>query len=334
MAEMDAREQNFGTPYDDSFRTLTVDCPRLLIPMMNEIFGKHYTGSEEVILHPNEHFLIQQDGHEQKRITDSLFSIRGETEDRYLFECMAYYDNSLVIRVFEYAVQDGLDSSTLVGNRLRVAIPDAAVLYLRSTGGTPSELIVEIATRGGSVSFSVPSMKISDYSLDDIFERELFFLIPFYIFRHEKDLSACERDRAALETLRREYAELMERLDEAVESGRISAYYRRTVIDMARRVLDGIAMKYEQVRKGVSLIMGGQVLEHEGKRIFNEGKAVGEAEGIAKGKAEGAMIEREKISVNLFHKGISIETISQCVGVSVNLIRQWIQDPANSTARM
>ena len=50
----------YNTPYDDAFRTLTVDCPRLLIPMMNEIFSKHYTGDETVTLHPNEHFLIGQ----------------------------------------------------------------------------------------------------------------------------------------------------------------------------------------------------------------------------------------------------------------------------------
>ena len=51
------------------------DCITLLIPLVNEVFGKHYTSSEKIIFHPNKHFINQQDGNEQKRITDSYFSI-------------------------------------------------------------------------------------------------------------------------------------------------------------------------------------------------------------------------------------------------------------------
>ena len=60
-----------NTPYDDVFRTLLNDCSELIIPVINEIFGTHYTGDEEIIFAPNEHFLNQQDGEEEKRITDS-----------------------------------------------------------------------------------------------------------------------------------------------------------------------------------------------------------------------------------------------------------------------
>ena len=64
-------------------------CTRLVIPVINEVFGKHYRGDEKIIFRPNEHFLNQQDGKEEKRVTDSAFTILGETEDRYLFECQS-----------------------------------------------------------------------------------------------------------------------------------------------------------------------------------------------------------------------------------------------------
>ena len=35
-----------GTPYDDAFRTLLVDCPELVIPLINETFGEHYVRNE------------------------------------------------------------------------------------------------------------------------------------------------------------------------------------------------------------------------------------------------------------------------------------------------
>jgi hypothetical protein len=67
-----------NTPYDDVFRTLLNDCSSLIIPMINEIFGEHYSGQEKIVFSPNEHFLNRQDGNEEERITDTSFQIQGE----------------------------------------------------------------------------------------------------------------------------------------------------------------------------------------------------------------------------------------------------------------
>ncbi len=89
----------------------------------------------------------------------------------------------------------------------------------------------------------------------------------------------------------------MLRLEKAVDDGLISAYYRRTILDMSKKVLENLAAKYKNVRKGVNDIMGGQVLEHEGKTIYNagiaEGIALGEERGIRKANLETARRLRE-----------------------------------------
>ncbi|MCI9389885.1 MAG: hypothetical protein HFH54_09430 [Lachnospiraceae bacterium] len=51
-----------STPYDDVFRTLLNDCSQLVIPVINEVFGEDYSGKEEIIFSPNEHFLNRQGG--------------------------------------------------------------------------------------------------------------------------------------------------------------------------------------------------------------------------------------------------------------------------------
>lgn len=89
MTQKKSIDKNINTPYDDVFRTLTVDCSQLLIPVINEVFGKNYTGNEIIEFSPNEHFLNQQDGDEQKRISDSSFTIHSETVDKYIFECQS-----------------------------------------------------------------------------------------------------------------------------------------------------------------------------------------------------------------------------------------------------
>ena len=42
---------NYGTPYDDSFRTLLTDCKRLIVPLVNEMFGENWQETENVELY-------------------------------------------------------------------------------------------------------------------------------------------------------------------------------------------------------------------------------------------------------------------------------------------
>ena len=47
-------------------------------------------------------------------------------------------------------------------------------------------------------------------------------LIPFYIFRYEKELSQIDSDEERLEKLRREYERVAEMLDQECKNGRMS----------------------------------------------------------------------------------------------------------------
>lgn len=51
--------QAVNTPYDDVFRTLLNDCSSLIIPVINEIFGRHYRGDERIEFKPDTHFMNQ-----------------------------------------------------------------------------------------------------------------------------------------------------------------------------------------------------------------------------------------------------------------------------------
>ena len=104
-----------NTPYDDVFRTLLNDCTPLIIPVINNVFGEQYSGNEEIIFSPNEHFLNRQGGNEDERITDSSFQIRGKEIKRYHLECQSSPDSSLLVRFFEYGTQIALDEGEIRG---------------------------------------------------------------------------------------------------------------------------------------------------------------------------------------------------------------------------
>lgn len=69
--------------YDGAFRTILNDCRKLIIPIINEIFGEKYTGEEEIRFFPNEHFISQQDTADKERITDTNFTVFGKTQKKY-----------------------------------------------------------------------------------------------------------------------------------------------------------------------------------------------------------------------------------------------------------
>lgn len=315
-----------NTPYDDVFRTLLNDCSNLIIPVINEAFNECYSGEEKVIFSPETHFLNQQDGEEVKRVTDSSFTIVGKDEKKFLYECQSTADSSMLVRIFEYATQIALDQGEIIENTLKVEIPHSAILFLRSTRSTPDKMKIEMTTPGGMVSFDIPVMKAQKYGIDEIFEKNLLFLIPFYIFSHESRFEEYNSDKDKLETLKAEYADIMARLDQLLENGNISAYTRKIIMEMSDKVLENIAQKYEHVREGVKSVMGGKVLEHEAKTILKEGWKQGREEGRREGEGYGRMEQARETAFNLRTIGLEEDTIAKMVNVPVSVIREWFAE--------
>ena len=314
-----------STPYDDVFRTLLNDCSKLIIPLINEVFGEHYTGNERIVFSPNEHFINQQDGEEYECITDTKFKIIGKETKNYHWECQSTADSSMAVRIFEYASQIALDEGEISANRLTVTFPHSAVLYLRSSKMTPDEMHIEIKTPGGSITYSIPVMKMQVYAIDDIFEKNLLFLIPFYIFTHEKELEEYDKNEDKLEILKQEYEGIKKRLEEKTVKGEIDEYTKCTITDMSKKVLEHLADKYENVKKGVGLVMGGRILDYEAKTIKNEGLREGRNEGRNEGLREG----RKEAARNLIRAGkMSLEEIAECVNLTLDELNVLVSEGA------
>ena len=201
-----------ATIYDGVFRTILNDCRKLIIPVINEIFGETYTGEEEIRFFPNEHFLDQQDKPDKERITDTNFTVFGKKPKKYHIECESSLpDGRITIRLFEYDAQIALDEGEITEETLTVTFPNTAVLYLRTYKKTPDKMKYVIVTPGGTVQYHVPIMKVQTYSLDEIFAKGLLMLIPFYIFSHEKNLSEYNSNEQKLSELKAEYQKILER---------------------------------------------------------------------------------------------------------------------------
>ncbi len=80
------KSKRMGYIYDGAFRTMLNDCRKLVILLINEIFGEDYTGDEKVEFFPNEHFIDRQEMADKERITDTNFTIIGRIRKKYHLE--------------------------------------------------------------------------------------------------------------------------------------------------------------------------------------------------------------------------------------------------------
>ena len=68
------------------------------------------------------------------------------------------------------------------------------------------------------------------YSLEDIWEKEIYLLIPFYIFTHEANFPKYNEDENLLQELVNEFKEICIKMEELTQQGKMSELERRISI--------------------------------------------------------------------------------------------------------
>ena len=309
-------KDNANTPYDDVFRTLLNDCPDLIIPVINDTFGTRFImGKDKVKKGSNEFFFTGRDGEQKGVISDSHITIGNK---QFHIECQSTPDGDMAVRMFAYDVQIAMEHASKQPDRYVVEFPQSAVLYLRSTGNTPNYMTFEIRVPGDSCRYQVPCLKAKNYSAGELFEKQLYFLIPFHIFTYESNFAEYEKDEEKRKELIKHYAALRSQLELLTESERISEYYKQTIVDMSQKVIRNIAKKYNKTRERISDVMGGKILEYEAKTILNQGRAEGRIEGRVEGRAEG----RKEVIFSFVEDGIILpQTGAETLHISVEELK-------------
>ena len=326
----------FGTIYDDAFKTECEKLKPLLVPLINEIFGTEFDVSVvEIDRMADEHHLTTEEGEDIRNITDACLKIDG---DYYHIECQSTEDGGILIRLVRYNSMIALESIRYApdGKSLIVEYPRSALVALRGSGGKISHALVEHRHDAGTVTERIAVMNVPEYSMDDIFDKGLFFLVPFYPMRYEKELdkirknpleSGSEYDKICVEM-----ENFSKRLDEAVKDCKITENEARDLRVLVRNVLEHISRKLVDDNGRLVNSMGGRVLELPSDQLrreraigFREGETSGEARGEARGEAIG--IDKKTITVirNMILRGQSdedIKAIAECSQEQIDDVRK------------
>ena len=148
------------------------------------------------------------------------------------------------------------------------------------TGGKAGPDFLEMVMAmpdGRKLEYQVPVVHVQAYTKDEIFQKKLIFLLPFYIMRYEKKRDQAETDPVFLEGMLKEYVDIEEYLEEELlDQDREQAY--RDMIELIRRIADYIFADRKKVKERLGDIMGGKVLELESDKLIKLGRAEGRAE--------------------------------------------------------
>ena len=294
--------------FDSVFRTILEKMPQLMIPLINEVFHTDYRMDDRIVQLKNEHKDITQG---LDLITDSLLCIGDR---KYHIECQKMQDKTMAIRMFEYDVTIALEEARERGktgmNEIR--FPNSCVLYLTHTASMGDSIGIPVRFADGHVhEYQVPIMKAQSYSTEEIFQKNLQVLLPYYILRYEKKLPEYEQNEIKKMQLFEEYRSIENYLNVATNSEDYS-----NLMEWINKILDYVLRRESQLREGIGEAMRGEVMELFSERMLR----IGREEGIEEGLEKGRQLEGVKAVDKLVDAGI-MDLEAAC-----NLLEVSLQD--------
>ncbi len=303
----------YGTPYDDAFKTMLEKFPQLIIPIINEQFGKNYALDEKV-----EFFDKEIHEPEDKRIVaDSIFRIGKEF---YHVECQSNPDNTIAIRILEYDFFISFRNPKRNENGIyELKLPRSCVLYLRHNSETKDSMSVKVwLNEEESFVYTIPIIKVQAFTKEEIFQKNLFMLLPFYIMRYEKELEELSTNYEKMHILIAEYKGIVAKMNEAFHV-KDDSEGQRLCVEL-QIIMKKVSEYFFRNQKNVKSQIGGVIMGGTCWKTFEE-------ECIEKGMEKG--IEKGQLQTldSLIKDGIITEEIAAAkVNVSVEEYRKLVAE--------
>ena len=264
--------------YDSVFKTMKLKTKRLFIPIINEIFARKYDMDDEVTLLSSEcsRVNVSTDGTALKpQLLESDFRIKIH-EATYLIEVQSYDDDTIQLRITEYAFLSSLDEAEWGSGWARIKMPYIAIIYIKCGNDLPeyTKILLDFP-EDVTVEYRAKNIFLKQLSREYIAINRQYPYIPFYIARYEKELSKGIVPPKAEEDLRYFKERILQDLNDGIIRQDEVMMLIGFTNDIIKHITDGNEIEERMVN-----IMGGVVLETLYEKAINEGLE----QGINKGE--------------------------------------------------
>ena len=297
-----------NTVFDSAFKTVIHKAPWLVIPLINEAFDRSY--SQDALI---THFSNEHEGPRGSTVSDSVFWLQDKV---YHVECQSTPDADMAVRMIEYDFAIALEGALGGGTPYEMNFPESCVLFLRHTSNTPDALQMRVnLPSGDSFTYESKVVKAQLFTSDEIFEKNLLLLLPFYLMRYERLLGRIESDDVKTAQLVAECADLRARLESSTLAAGEPLLYEQ-LVELIIRVSDHMLENHEELRRKVRRTMGGEVLELISDRVVQLEREAKEARerGIEQGIEQGM----DALSQKLVEYGVDESLIADAKAASLS----------------
>ena len=253
---------NHSNTYDDVFQSLKANHTKLFIPLINFKFNKDYSLDEAFELLPTDEYITnttQSDEKDkiEKRISDFIIKIRG---DKYILECQSYNDGSMALRIAEYTFLTARQDALAENGKLTITMPSYSVIYIRSNKDTPKKTeITYIFPNGEEVNYSADNILLNEFKKEEIIEKKLFILIPFYLLRYESILKDENASKEELEEVENDLYYFYSFLQNSLHESLINQYDHDNLLVYTNMIIRHVTNGNNN-EKELKLNMGGKVI--------------------------------------------------------------------------
>ena len=308
-----AKNESYKTPepnisYDGVLKNYLENFSnRQIIKLINGAFNAAYPLDAKVERPNTETHGDNSTKEDIKRLGDYWLKVDG---DLFMFEVQTSDGSEIAFRIFEYSARMAArHGKTSVGNdEVIMRFPAPVVLYLRSKPTTPKELTIKLelpnikSVDGNVVTYRVPTIQIRDFTPAELGDKGLSVALPFYTMDYrtvnETTLARFEND----------YKTAMDELKVLEQRGDITSFELTDMLENLKAISTEILQKSkknltsEKFEEAVNMV---ETYEKNCVDMFAywrhveaESKAVGKAEGEAKGMFEHA----KKTALTLLNK--------------------------------
>ena len=241
--------------WDEILKAIVSAMPSQLFPLFKEVYGREYPKDTPIVLLGTETSSFQENDTEPPGSTLMDIALLVAGTDYYHLECQMKPDSEMVIRMFAYDVRFAITHSKTMDRdtgEIILYFPRSVVIYPEKNDSIPDHLKCRVVFQDSSEHiYTVPTVKIQTYSLQEIKEKHLTLFIPYTILRLRPKI------KKGLESslLQKELTEFVEEailvLKEEYTEGYLTEREYRRYVRLFRFAADRILRQYSQLREEV-----------------------------------------------------------------------------------
>lgn len=240
--------------WDEIMKALVYTMPEQLFPLIEEVYGITYPKGTSVQFLSTEQPVFPNNTEEAfiSQFMDLSVLIAGT--DYYHIECQMKNDHQMVIRMLSYdlhfAMQHCEAEQDATGEMI-LRFPRSVVLYPEKNGKIPDRLRCRIIFQDDSEhTYQVPTVKMQDYSMEEIQRKHLILFLPYILLRLRPQLES--HNGINKEELTSLVNSVIVILNEEVQLGNITELQQKDILELFNRASKKIFTHYPEYQREVS----------------------------------------------------------------------------------